>query len=810
MENNNNLKSPLINEGLNQEEIKQRIELGLVNKKSKGSSKTITGIIFSNIFTFFNMINIFIAAVLIYVRQYNQLAFTVIIFLNTVIGIVQEIKAKQTIDRLSILSTPKAHVLRDGEKSDILIEEIVTNDLIMLKIGDQIPADCIVREGFIEVDESLLTGESDGIGKQVGDFLLSGSFIVSGNCLAEAIKVGKDAYIENLTKQAKQYKKPNSDLIKSLKIIIRTVGIFIIPVGIGLYFVQLKYAANPADPETIVKAITGAAGAMIGMMPSGLFLLTSMALAVGVIRLAQNNTLVQELYCIETLARIDTLCLDKTGTITDGTMTIKGIHLFKEKSEEPKKIIPHMMAYLEENNQTSIALIDKFGISKRPRKANKIVSFSSQRKYTAVEFEKFGTFALGAPEFILSKAEYNTIKKDVEKYAKKGFRVLLLAKTKDALLNDHLPKMDPEALILLEDTVRNDAVATIEYFNTHGVDVKVISGDNAITVSQIAKRAGIPKYDKYISLEGLSDDEVIESAKEYQIFGRVNPEQKRLLVQALKANGKIVAMTGDGVNDILALREADASIALASGSEAARNASHLVLLDSNFSSMPKVVNEGRRVINNIQRVATLFLTKTIFSILLTIVAFLVTKKYPISPIQLFLIDFLVIGVPSFFLSLQPNNEQVKGKFLSNVVKTSLPGALTVAFQTLIIFFLKNRLGFSDAASSTLIVISATFTGFVVLFRVMQPLTPYKRALLTVTFIMFLAAISFIPTIFDFNPLFKFYLSSGNNNLEQLSVELMLLLIVMAQSAPLLISFFVKLPSLIKRGFKTIIIKLSGV
>lgn len=810
MENNNNLNSPLLKVGLNQEEIKQRIELGLINKKSKGSSKTITGIIFTNIFTFFNLINIFIAGVLIYVKQYNQLAFTVIIFLNTVIGIIQEIKAKQTIDRLSILSSPKARVLREGNLEDILIEEIVTNDLLLLKIGDQIPADCLVREGFVEVDESLLTGESDAIGKQEGDSLLSGSFIVSGNCVAEAIKVGKDAYIENLTKKAKQYKKPNSDLIKALKIIIRTVGIFIIPVGVGLYFVQLKYASNPADPETVVNAIIGAAGAMIGMMPSGLFLLTSMALAVGVIRLAQNNTLVQELYCIETLARIDTLCLDKTGTITDGTMTVKGVHLFDEKSEDPKKIIPQMMAYLEENNQTSYALIDKFGISKKAKKAHKIVSFSSQRKYTAVEFETIGTFALGAPEFILSKTDYNSIRKEVEKHAKKGYRVLLLAKTKEKLLNEHLPKMNPEALIFLEDTVRNDAIATISYFNTHGVDVKVISGDNAVTVSQIAKRAGIPKYDKYISLEGLTDDEVVESAKEYQIFGRVNPEQKRLLVQALKANGKIVAMTGDGVNDILALREADASIALASGSEAARNASHLVLLDSNFSSMPKVVNEGRRVINNIQRVATLFLTKTIFSILLTLVAFMVTKKYPISPIQLFLIDFLVIGMPSFFLSLQPNNEQVKGKFLSNVVKTSLPGALTVAFQTLIIFFLKKQIGFSDPEASTLIVISATFTGFVVLFRVMQPLTAYKRVLLTVSFMLFLAAISFIPTVFRFNPLFTFYLTTGNNNLNQLSFDLLLLLIVMVQSAPLLITFFVKLPSLIKRGFKTIIMKLSGV
>lgn len=806
MEDNIKLTSPPLKEGLTSLEVQERVTLGYDNKTPKGSSKTVLGIILSNIFTFFNLINILIAGLIVYVGEYKQLFFMVIITLNTVIGIIQELKAKQTIDKLAVISAPKSLVIRDSKEENISIKDVVVNDLVILKIGDQIIADCIVREGFIEVDESLLTGESDPVAKQVGDELFSGSYVVSGNCVAEVDKVGKDAYIENLTKKAKQYKKPNSDLIKSLNIIIRTVAVFIIPIGIGLFLVQSK-EGNLSEQEAIIKT----AGALIGMMPTGLFLLTSVALAVGVIRLAQNNTLVQELYCIETLARVDTLCLDKTGTITDGTMSVNGTYLFKEgKSEDPKKVIPHMMAYLEDNNQTAVALVERFGISKRPRKVKRVVSFSSQRKYTAVEFENFNTFALGAPEFILDKAEYNNIKKEVELHAKKGFRVLLLAKSEEPLLNEHLPKMNPEALILLEDTVRTDAITTIEYFNKHGVDVKVISGDNALTVSQIAKRAGIPNYDKYISLDGLSDNEVIDSANKYQIFGRVSPEQKRLLVKSLKSNGKIVAMTGDGVNDILALREADASIALASGSEAARNASHLVLLDSNFSSMPKVVNEGRRVINNIQRVATLFLTKTIFSFLLTIVAFFVTKVYPIEPIQLSFIDFLVIGMPAFFLSLQTNNEQVKGKFLGNVLKTSLPGALTVAFQTLIIYFLKSSMGFGSSESSTLIVIAATFTGFVVLFRVMQPLSTYKRLILFMTFTAFLLGISFVPTIFNFNPIFTFYLSKGDENLNRLGVELVLLLIVMIQSAPLLITFFALLPSWISRGFKAAIMKLSGV
>jgi len=799
------LHPPSLKEGLTKEDVNIRKQLNYVNKTAKGSSKTVLGIILTNIFTFFNIVNISIAAMLISIQSYKHLFFMIIITLNTVIGIFQEIKAKKTIDRLSLISNPKALVLREGEKEEIAIDEVVLNDLIFLKIGNQIIADCIVREGFVEVDESLLTGESDPVGKQKGDKLLSGSYVVSGNCLAEAVKVGKDAYVESLTKKAKQYKKPNSDLIKSLKIIITTIGIFIIPVGIGLFFVQYNQGIN--YPTAIEKT----AGAMIGMMPSGLFLLTSVALAVGVIRLAQNNTLVQELYCIETLARVDTLCLDKTGTITDGTMEVKEtIFLSEDKKYHPDKIIPHLMAYLEDNNQTSLALVEKFGISKRPRKANKVVSFSSQRKYTAVEFNQLGTFALGAPEFILWQGNYLDIKKEVEKEARKGYRVLLLAHSEEALTNEKLPKMTPLAFVLLEDTVRNDAIATIEYFNTHNVDVRVISGDNALTVSQIAKRAGVPNADKYISLENLDDKEVVESASKYQIFGRVSPEQKKLLIQALKASGKTVAMTGDGVNDILALKEADASIALASGSEAARNASHLVLLDSNFSSMPKVVGEGRRVINNIQRVATLFLTKTIFSVLLTMVAFFVTKEYPISPVQLFLIDFLVIGMPSFLLSLQVNNEQIKGRFLSNVMKKALPGALTVAFQTLIIYFLKTKLNMTDAESSTLIVISATFTGFLVLYRVIQPLTTYKRILLFVTLLLFIAAIVFIPTVFNFNPLFKFYLSTKNNDFNQLGVELFLLLIVMVQSAPLLITFFVKLPSWIARGVKAAIMKLSGV
>jgi cation-transporting ATPase E len=798
--------------GLTYEQVLERKELGLTNYTKQGSTKTIRRIIFSNIFTFFNMLNIFIASMLIYVGAYKDIFFIVIVTANTVIGIVQEIKAKRTIDKLSLLQAPVGIVFRDSREFEIDISEIVLNDILILKPGRQISADCIITEGIVEVDESLLTGESDSILKNVGDTLLSGSFVVSGVCKAEAVKIGKDAYVENLTKQAKVYKKPQSDLMKSLKIIVRIVGIFIIPVGATLFYFQYDGGVGNMPFDESVRAT---AGAVIGMIPSGLFLLTSLALAVGVLRLAQNNTLVQELYCIEMLARVDTLCLDKTGTITDGTMTVRSIiELEKNTKFAPKKIISEMMSAFKDRNQTSEALIEKFGLSTKEPNVTRLIPFSSKRKFSAVSLAKLGTFAIGAPEFVLSKKDYAEIKDQIENYAKQGLRILIYATSTKQITNDELPEMKASALILIEDTIRPDAILTIEYFKTHNVDVKVISGDNPATVAHIAARAGIDNAEKYISLEGLSDKEVIGSALKYQVFGRVNPHQKMLLVKELKANGRTVAMTGDGVNDILALREADTSIAMASGSEAARNVSHLVLMDSNFSSMPKVVNEGRRVINNVQRVATLFLTKTIFSIILVIIALLTRGRYPITPSQLFMIDFLVIGLPSFVLSLQPNHEQVKGKFLSNVLSKALPGALTVGVQTLIIMWLArpNILNLTTEARSTLIVISATFTSFIVLYRVLKPFNALKRILFVTMFIIFVVAVIFLPEFFEFNAISKYYLRLSGSDVitEMLPLPALLLLIVMLQSSSVLISFFIKLPGWIKKGFKGAIMKLSGV
>ncbi|PKK93697.1 MAG: ATPase P [Tenericutes bacterium HGW-Tenericutes-6] len=778
--------NPEINLGLTTEEVELRQMAGLANITDSGSTKSITNIITSNIFTFFNFLNFAIAAWLISVAsKISNLFFMGVITANITIGIIQEIRAKKTIDKLSLLSAPTALVIRDGEEYEIAIQDVVIDDILQLSSGKQIPADAVVREGQIEVNESLLTGESDPIIKKRGDTLYSGSFVVSGSCHAQATAIGKDIYIQKLTNQAKKYKKPESDLLGSLKIIIRTVGALILPLAGTLFY--LMWTSTTWDPSlTLAQRLTSeaygnivrsTAGAMIGMIPSGLFLLTSMALAVGVIRLAQNNTLVQELYCIEMLARVDTLCLDKTGTITDGTMTVKSIIEYKnETGLTLKNIVAAMINAQNDSNLTSDALAERFGTGKRIRH-KALIPFSSSRKYSAVQFDRYGTFILGAPEFVI-KDHFESIEKEVDKQSREGYRVLVVAYTDgDIEGNAFQGKPKPLALIMIEDTIRPDAIETIEYFKSHNVDVKVISGDNPQTVSRISQRAGIENADKFISLEGLQDKEVVRAAARYTVFGRVSPQQKKLLIESLKNNGRTVAMTGDGVNDILALKEADTSIAMASGSEAARNVSHLVLLDSNFSSMPKVVSEGRRVINNVQRVSTLFLTKTIFSFLLAIVAIIRKGDYPIQPSQLVLIDYLVIGIPSFFLALEPNNKLVKGKFLLNILKAALPGALVVMINSLIIFAFEGPLMMSSAVISTLVVINATVVSLTVLFRVSTPFNKMRRVLFFIMVSAFLILVLFTPNFFDFNPFFTLDVTL----LPPLSVPQILLLIVLAQA-----------------------------
>lgn len=783
-----------LNEGLSSEIVDYRTKQGLSNKIDKKSVKSTPHIFFSNIFTFFNIITLAIFIWLVSVGSIKDCVFMLVVSINVFIGIFQEIKSKKVIDKLSVLSAPVAVVLRDEKEFEVNVSEVVLDDLLILESGKQICSDSIVVDGMIEVNESLLTGESDAIVKNIGDTLFSGSFVVSGKCKARVDKVGSENYIEKLTKAAKQYTKPKSDLLGTLQLIIRVMAILIIPIGAILFLSQMTIDNKFVFEETAyINAVRSTAGAMIGMIPSGLFLLTSVALGAGVLKLSQNNTLVQELYCIEMLARVDVLCLDKTGTITDGTMKVKGIIEYDNASGlSVENSISAMLNSLNESNLTSVALEDRFGRGKRIKHINTI-PFSSSRKWNAVEFEKYGTFVLGAPEFVL-KDKYHVIARDVEKSAASGMRVLLLAHTTGTINETSIDgELSPAALVLIEDTIREDAIETIKYFRESGVNVKVISGDNAITVSKVSERAGIENADKYISLDGLTDKEVVRSAAKYTVFGRVSPGQKKLLVKTLKSLGSTVAMTGDGVNDILALRESDCSIALASGSEAARNVSHLVLLDSNFASMPKVVAEGRRVINNVQKVASLYLTKTIFSLLLALVAIQV-GSYPIKTSQLLITEMFVIGIPSFVLALEPNNKKVVGKFLANVLKNALPGAITIMITTVLVFWVVPKLelfdGMDNAAAleknvmATIIVINATFTSFMVLLKVCRPFNVIRRALFISMICIASLALVALPDFFELNPFFY------QNRLESfisgefpvLPIPATLLLLVMIQSA----------------------------
>jgi cation-transporting ATPase E len=767
--------NPDIKVGLSNEDVESRIMAGLSNVMDTGSSKSVSSIVIANLFTFFNFLNFSIAVWLLSVgAEFANFFFLGAVSANIAIGIIQEIRAKKMIDKLSLLSAPTANVVRDSGDYEISVSNIVIDDILYLNSGKQIAADCVVREGTLEVNESLLTGESDPILKRKGDTLYSGSYVVSGSCYAQVTAIGNDIYIQKLTSQAKVYQKPKSDLLASLKIIIRTVAGIIVPLA-GLLFYTMTTNTS-LGYEDIVKATTGA---MIGIIPSGLFLLTSMALAVGVIRLAQNNTLVQELYCIEMLARVDMLCLDKTGTITDGTMSVHStVELERYDKLSTKNIVSAMINALNDTNLTSQALSDRFGNAKRIRHKNTI-PFSSARKFSAVEFERYGTFVLGAPEYVLKNQYHETIKVQVNRFAEEGFRVLCIARTDEPITDDYTFKtLTPISLITIEDTIRPDAEDTIKYFKENQVGVKVISGDNPVTVSKIAQRVGIVDADKYISLEGLSDKDVVRAAGIYTIFGRVSPGQKRLLIESLKNNGHTVAMTGDGVNDILALKEADTSVAMASGSEAARNVSHLVLLDSNFSSMPKVVSEGRRVINNVQKVAVLFLTKNIFTLLLIIIAIARRGVYPIQPSQLILIDYLVIGIPALILALEANNKRVEGNFLLNVIKKALPGALVVMINSLIVFGLASVLEMNQLQTSTIIVISATFTSLLVLLRLSLPFNRVRRTVYVLMILAFVASIIYLPSFFNYAPFFtqEYY------PVDPLTVPQILLLLSISQAA----------------------------
>lgn len=735
--------SPQSKVGLTTEQVLERKEQGLVNIVNSKNTKTYKSIIFGNLFTFFNLLCCLVAAALISVGAIGDCFFMIIVLANTGIGIIQEIKAKKTIEKISLVSSPTAIVVRDKLESKIPVNDIVLDDIVLFQTGKQICADSIVLEGSVEVNESLLTGESVAVKKNKGDTLYSGSFVVGGKCYARVDKIGNDTYTAKLAAQAKQYRKPKSELMGTLNTIIFVIGIVIVPLSILMFFNNYELLGNSIPPT-----IKQTAGSIIGMIPSGMFLLTSMALAVGVIKLAKKRTLVQDLYSIEMLARTDVLCLDKTGTITDGTMKVNNVIQIKTDLKHTlDHLIGSMLTALDDNNQTSRALITHFGYSK-DLTSTYVLPFNSTRKMSGVTFSNGETYVFGAPEYVL-KTKNAQVDSLVKTYASKGFRVLLFAKCDGSLKDDKIPpKREPIAIVVIEDHIREDAAETIQWFKDNNVDIKIISGDNPITVSEVSRRVGVDNADKYISLEGLSQQQVIDAADHYTIFGRVSPEQKCILVKALKAKGHKVAMTGDGVNDILALKEADCSVAMASGSEATRLVSNLVLLDSNFSSMPSVVAEGRRVINNIQKSSSLFLMKTIYTILLSIFCLIVKTDYPFSTRQVMLLEILVIGIPSFFLALQPNNEKIKGKFISNLLSKSLPGALILFINVIACYLFDLTLG-TDGQFQTMASLSITFVGLLVLFKLCKPFDVFRG-------IMFASMIALCAIVLSFSVFYTFF------------------------------------------------------
>ena len=725
---------PLTEQGLTAEQVRQRETEGLVNRDLKKKGKSYTRIFISNIFTFFNLIYFLVCATLVYFRLWSDMFFMIVILANTGIAIVQEMKSKHTMDKLSVITAPKATVLREGEKKEIFSQEIVLDDLMLLQNGRQICADAVVVDGDVEVNEAMLTGESLTVPKHKGDFLYAGSYVTGGNCVARADKIGRYNYIEGLTERAKVYKKPRSELLRSLKTVLKVVAVVIIPLA---YFSFLNnYTNTPSGLDPLIYAVRKTAGTVIGIIPAGPFLLTSVALALGVIRLAKRHTAVQELYCIEMLARVNVLCLDKTGTLTDGTMrVVESVSLKDSGDLLLKDIVGSMMKAFNDNNLTSIALRNYFGVS-NALLATATVPFSSERKFSAVSFDQAGTYFLGAPEFVLNgtSPRIDTL---VQKYAEQGYRVLLLAHSNTNIYAEErktskLPLVRrPVALIVIEDHIREDAYDTIRWFRENDVGLKIISGDNPLTASEIAKKVGVPNADKWISLEGFSDAQVVEAAGEYTVFGRVTPDQKAILVKALKNQGETVAMTGDGVNDILALKEADCSIAMASGSEAARNVSHLVLLDSNFNALPQVVGEGRRVINNIQNATSLFFMKTIYTIVISVLALVLRMPYPYTTTQVILMEVAIVGIPTTLLAMQKNNNLIKGKFLTNVFQRAVPASLTFLFGTAVMYAISYCFwGFAQAQLETMCVLCMTYTALFALYYACKPFNLYRGILFT--------------------------------------------------------------------------------
>ena len=746
-ENFDTVEIPAELEGLTASEVQRKIEDGQTNQVEENLLKSDKEIIKENTINIFNILNLVLALFVLLVGSPKNTLFFGVVVINTLIGIIQELRAKHTIDKLSVLAKTKAVVLRDGRLQQIDQEAIVLGDILYLRNGDQVPVDgnLLAGEG-VEVDESLLTGEADRVQKTLQDKLFSGSFVTAGECFYQGTAVGKDNFAEQLTSEAKTKKTENSELTKVLSRMIAVLTIVIIPVGLGLFYSQYQASAS------IKQAVLGTVAALVSMIPEGLMLLTSVAFAVGAANLARKKVLVQALPSIETLARVDVICLDKTGTITDGTLKFEQALLGEVSENRVNTIMGALLHHLKDQNATATALRKAFP-AVSDWQAEKVIPFSSARKWSGVSFKDQGSFAFGAPEFIFKEMTAEMQSK-IQPYLEEGQRVLVLVEYPGTLEEELVYEPRLLATLIISDNLRENAQATFGYFAKQDVQLKVISGDHPLTVSKIAQKAGIKNAETFIDMSGL--DEPIDYkalVNQTTVFGRVTPKQKQSLIQALKIN-HTVCMTGDGVNDVLALREADIGVAMANGSSAARAASDVILLDSDFARMQNVLNEGRRVINNIERVASMYLVKTIYSLLLAVIFMIIASPYPFEPVQLTPINALTVGIPSFFLALKPSYERIKGDFLNNILRVSLPGALTVVSAVMIIQLANVLFDLDYQATSTMSVFLTGCVGLLVLYKVSFPLDKKKIALITALSTAYLSCYLFFREFFDFDKLWN--------------------------------------------------------
>ena len=745
--------------GLTDEQVRERIEEGKVNADENPNTRTYKQIVRENTLTFFNFLNLVLLILVLVVGSYKNAFFVGIIIINTLIGIAQEIRAKITIDKLAILTARKSIVIREGQKWTVPTEELVLDDIVCLKTGDQVPADARILEGSLEVNESLLTGESDNLPKNEGDELFSGSFVTSGEACCQIIHVGKENYASQITSEAKEFKRHNSELKNSLNAILKVISIIIVPLG-GLLFYKQYYLAGDSFRDSVVSMVAG----VLGMIPEGLVLLTSVALTLGALVLANKKTLVQELYCIETLARVDTLCLDKTGTITEGTMCVERVEPYipgskpaEENSAVPleiseentdqlteiEKIMAGLMHVLKDQNATIDALRKRFP-AKQNLTLEHVIPFSSDRKYSGAVFEETGTCLMGAAQFLFPE-ENSELTACCQQYSEEGLRVLVLAVSPEKAEGTELPEgLKPLGLLLLTDVIRQEAPDTLEFFDSQEVDLKVISGDDPVTVASIARRAGLKNADQFVDATTLeTEEQLYEAVSQYSVFGRVTPQQKKQMVQALKAQGHTVAMTGDGVNDVLALKEADCSIAMAQGSDAAKNIANVVLLDSNFASMPHIVNQGRRVVNNIRTAASMFLIKTMFSVMLSLLTIFFGNSYPFEPIQMSLISACAVGIPTFLLAQENNYEKIDHTFLRHVFLNAFPAAITISSCVFAIMLVCQNVYHSNAMLNTACVLVTGWNYMAALKTVYAPLNRYRKIVIYgMQFIFFAAAVIF--------------------------------------------------------------------